>query len=147
MKRFTNSIRVCIPDDIEIISSISVVNTFKILKDKFGEDKDAPKPILTIELQSNETSHKYVYNTNLHDFAQSVCETFREGIKSMNSIDIIERKLLEDFYKSEPVVKLKSPILSEDEPKLPSEEERSKGAIPDENLWVWNGYKEMKDMI
>lgn len=65
----------------------------------------------------------------------------------MNSIDLIERRLLEDFYKSEPVLKLKNPVLSEDEPKIPTDEERRKGAIPDENLWVWNGFAEMRDMI
>lgn len=93
VKRFTHSFRIGLPDNIEIISSIEVINTFN--QDIEADDK--PKPFLTIELQGNESTLKYVYNTNLEDFANSVCDTFREGIKSMNSIDIIERKLLEDF--------------------------------------------------
>jgi len=142
VKRFTQSIRERMPDAIKIESSMSVTNTYL----NYKEDEN-PKPILTIELQGHESSTRFVYNTNLEEFAHSVCDTFREGIKSMNSIDLIERRLLEDFYKSEPVLKLKNPVLSEDEPKIPTDEERRKGAIPDENMWVWNGFAEMRDMI
>lgn len=56
VKRFTHSFRVSMPDGIEIISSIEVINTWK---EKDGVAQvDLPKPFLTIELQGNETTYK-----------------------------------------------------------------------------------------
>lgn len=45
------------------------------------------------------------------------------------------------------MVYLKSPMLSSEEPKMPTDEERKKGKIPDENLWLWIEYKNIQTLV
>jgi len=68
----------------------------------------------------------------------SVLAVFEEGLKSLNGISQVERSLVkEDFFKSEPPQIVKCPTKSADCPTMPTEEERKKGALPDENMWLW----------
>ena len=55
--------------------------------------------------------------------------------------------MLEEFFKSDQIVYLKSHALGSDEPQMPTEEERKKGKIPDENLWLWKEYNLIKDLV
>jgi len=65
----------------------------------------------------------------------------------LSQIYPIDRKLLEEFFKSDPIVYLKSPVLGSDEPIMPSVEERKKGKIPDENLGLWKEFNMVKELV
>lgn len=148
VKKFYGMIKERQPDKTKINNSTQVENTFHslnfVILGKTDDDKpDKPEPLISLELQGStelvgaEEKSKYFYNTDLDKFGETLIALYLEGIRSLSNINPIDRRLLEEFFKSDPVVFLKSPAIGSDEPQMPTDEERKKGKIPDENLWLW----------
>lgn len=115
--------------------------------EEYPGESTSRNPLFLIEVQESKETREYVFNINLDEFTESVGLVLSDGVKALAEVNLIERKLLSVFFNSELSIFIKSPVLLTKVPYIPTYEERRKGAIPDENIWVWEYYTKFKSII
>lgn len=56
----------------------------------------APEPLFSIEVEADSETNEFMYNRDLVAFAQELVAIFESGVKALQSVDNVERKLMRD---------------------------------------------------
>jgi hypothetical protein len=104
VKRFFNYIRLAHPDYTNCISGTEVVNVFKRFEGCEPGTYVTPEPLFSIEVVADPEHHEFKYNMDLPTFARKMVEVFESGVRALQSVESVERKMMRDYFRTDPIV-------------------------------------------
>jgi len=78
--------------------------------------RDVPKAIFRIDVMDDINNNCFIYTTKLNEFVIGLLDIFENGLKIIGDVEVIEKKIMPDLFKTSPALKLKVPILPRSEP-------------------------------
>ena len=139
--KFIDVLETFIPAETVVTSPCNVSNTFALTADQLKNDAEwarANPPIPLFALDILKGADKFVYSTDPTLFITRVVEVFQDGIKGVKDVGQLEEIIMPNLFKAQGgKTPLKAPVIPGEEPAEPTLEEKNKGMLPDENIWVW----------
>ena len=137
--KYVEAIIKFVPATTTVQSSLLVENMFLDVT----EDKKAPPPLFSIELQWPADEKLPKYNVDPKTVNKIILDMFDKGVNDLQSIPQVEPKLLPHFFKTLTKSFLKAP----ERPRVAPPSRREPSDIEDENMWVWKAYKKLEEEI
>ena len=112
----------------------------------FSKDKD-PEPLFVLDLILKPNQLIPQYSTEPKDIISKVLEAFDEGIESLQQIPQLEPILLRHLFKTHGKKMLKAPLRPREEPKRKPDDSSNKKFLPDENIWLWDAFYNIRSNL
>lgn len=116
------------------------------LDQDFSKEKD-PEPLFVLDLILKPNQLIPNYSVEPRDIVNKVLEVFDEGIECLQQIPQLEPILLRHLFKTHGKKMLKAPLRPREEPKRKAEDPSNKKFLPDENIWLWDSYYNVKHCL
>lgn len=118
----------------------------KELDTMFAKDKD-PEPLFVLDLILKPNQLIPNYSVEPKDIVAKVLEVFDDGIDVLQKIPQLEPILLRHLFKTHGKKMVKAPIRPREEPKRKPEDAANKKFLPDENIWLWDAYYQVRSSL
>lgn len=131
------------PEDIPESEMTHTQKVRKALDQDFAKEKD-PEPLFVLDLILKPNQLIPNYSVEPRDIVNKVMEVFDEGIECLQQVPQLEPILLRHLFKTHGKKMLKAPLRPREEPKRMAEDPSNKKFMPDENIWLWDSYSNIK---
>ena len=124
----------------------SVQKVRKELDSMFSQDKD-PEPLFVLDLILKPNQLIPQYSVEPKEIVAKVLDVFDEGIECLQQIPQLEPILLRHLFKTHGKKMLKAPLRPREEPKRKPEDPNNKKFLPDENIWLWDAFYQIRHSL
>lgn len=138
-REFYNFIVSYIPTEVIINSAADIQNKY---------DRSQPQqPLFIIDLLKTQSDEDFIFSTNPSNFCTMILTTMEKGLEEIAKIPDLEPKILAELYKSlKNETFIKAPRKPTEKPIIPDPNARPL-KFPDENLWIWEMFEELKQRL